>query len=182
MRSISCLVMFAALILLPAVGMAAGDAPQAPFGDKVSAALLNYNRAAPSVGSAGRLEAGGVAEAKALGFATIIDLRGPAEGIEAEKAEAEKAGIGYVNVPITDKAPTEAQVRQVAAILADKSKLPVLIHCQSGNRVGAFWALYRAANGVPAEVALEEGQTLGLGGSREEAVRARLGLAPAKTQ
>lgn len=52
------------------------------------------------------------------------------------------------------------------------------MHCESSNRVGAAWALYRAANGVPAEIAVQEGRTVGLKPNRERRVREMLGMKP----
>lgn len=154
-----------------------GDAPQAPYGDKVSGDVINYNRAAPQVGTAGRLEGNAVAEAKQLGFRSILDLRGPDEGLEPEQRAAAEVGITYINIPVTERAPTPAQVRAFAEAIENPANLPVLVHCQSSNRSGAMWALYRAYKGIPPEIAIEEGRTNGLT-SREPAVRARLG-APA---
>lgn len=151
---------------------------QAPFGDKVSAALKNYNRASPMIGSAGVLGEGGVAEAKALGFAAILDLRTAEEGAAEEEATAKSVGIPYYNIAVATKSPTDDQVTAFAAIIEDAENLPILVHCESANRVGAMWALYRAGKGVPAEIAVEEGRTLGLKPSREVAVRERLGLPP----
>ena len=68
-----------------------------------------------------------------------------------------------------------ARFKQIAE---DVSNFPVLVHCAAGNRVGALWALYRAAEKVPAVVAVDEGRTLGLRPNRERAVRDRLGLPP----
>ena len=153
-------------------------APQAPFGDKVSGAILNYNRASPSVATSGRFGPAAVAEVKDLGFATIVELRGSdEEGVAANAAAAKASGLRFVHIPVTTKAPTEGQVRAFAEVLADPAMHPILVNCQSANRVGAMWALYRAQAGVPAEVAIEEGRTAGLT-SREAAVRARLGLQP----
>jgi hypothetical protein len=42
--------------------------------------------------------------------------------------------------------------------------------------VGAIWALYRAAQGVPPAIAVQEGRTIGLKPGREAAVREQLGL------
>lgn len=162
----------AGLIALPA------RAADAPFGDKVSARIVNYNRAAPAIGSAGKLDGGGVAEAKALGFVTIVDLRGATEGTAEERAEAEKVGIAYRNIEVVSEVPSADQVAAFAAIIEDAANQPVLFHCVSANRAGAMWALYRASRGVPAGVALEEGRTLGLHGAREDAVRAELKLPP----
>lgn len=168
----------AALASIAAPMAAWGGAPQAPFGDKVSGAIFNYNRASPSIATSGRYGASAVSEVKALGFTTIIELRGPdEEGVAANAAAAKAAGLRFVHIPVTTKAPTEAQISQFAKVIADPAMHPVLVNCQSANRVGAMWALYRAQNGVPAEVAVEEGRTAGLT-SREAAVRARLGLPP----
>jgi uncharacterized protein (TIGR01244 family) len=155
--------------------------PQAPFGDKVSAAILNYNRATPNVATSGRYDAAAIAEIKALGFRTVVELRGADEKGVAENASAAKAvGLKYVRIPVTTRVPSEAQVRQFARVVENPANYPILVNCVSANRVGAMWALYRAQAGVPAEIAVEEGRTAGLK-SREAAVRDRLGL-PALTQ
>lgn len=160
-------------------GAAQAGAPQAPFGDKVSAAVPNYNRALPDVGTSGAYAADAVAEVEALGFAAAVDLRGADEAGVAANAEAlEAAGIRYFHIPVTTTAPSDAQVAEFARILADPANRPLLVNCASANRVGALWALYRAEQGVPAEVAVEEGRTAGLKPSREGAVRERLGLPP----
>ncbi len=171
-------------LLAVVLGIAApswAGAPQAPFGDKVSAAILNYNRATPYVATSGKYDATAIAELKKLGFATIVELRGPNEdGVAANAQAAKAAGLNYVNIPVVTKAPTDEQVTAFAAIVEDSQTYPILVNCVSANRVGAMWALYRAQAGVPAEVAVEEGRTAGLK-SREAAVRARLGL-PAPAQ
>ncbi len=173
-----CRAAFAAL-LAPALVLAAqAMAGEAPFGDKVSAAIFNYTRASPFIASAGTLGEGGVAEAKALGFKTIVDLRTAEEGTLVEKVEAIGLGLCYVNLPVAGGPPSDEQVARFRAIAEDASNFPVLVHCAAGNRVGALWALYRAGRDVPAEVAVEEGRTLGLRPNREKAVRARLGLPP----
>jgi len=167
--------------LLIATGTAtAWAAPaKAPFGDKVSAAITYYGRASPYIGTAGLLKEGAIAEAKALGFKTIINLLGPTEGAAAEKAAVEAAGLRYYNIPVTTRAPTLAQVKEFAALLADASIYPVLVHCETANRVGAMWAMYRYEKGVPYEIAFEEGRAIGLT-SRENAARKTLGLPPAE--
>jgi len=166
-------------LLVPALVLAAQVvAGEAPFGDRVSAALFNYTRASPFIASAGTLGVGGVAEAKALGFKTIVDLRTAEEGTVVEKVEAIGLGLRYVNLPVAAGPPSDEQVARFAAIAEDASNFPVLVHCAAGNRAGALWALYRASRNVPAEVAVEEGRTLGLRPNREKAVRDRLGLPP----
>jgi uncharacterized protein (TIGR01244 family) len=169
-------VALAALMLSTGV---AGAAPaQAPFGDEVGPAFTNYNRAWPTIGSAGALGEGAAEKAKALGFRTVVDLRTPQEGVAEEKAKIEGAGLTYINIPVATRAPTPAQVEEFAKLVADESLMPMLVHCASANRVGAMWALYRAGQGVDPMVAVEEGRVLGLKPSREGNVREQLGLPP----
>jgi uncharacterized protein (TIGR01244 family) len=159
--------------------LAADTAAEAPFGDKVIAALINYNRATPFIGTSGKYDPSAAAEIKALGFATAIDLRAQSEEGVPETAQAvQAAGLKYINIPVTTKAPTDDQIKEFARLVEDPSNYPILVNCHSANRVGAMWALYRVGAGVPVEVAIEEGRTTGLKPSREAAVRERLG-APA---
>jgi len=155
-----------------------GDRPQAPYGDKVGPAFTNYLRASPFIGTAGVIGEGGFAEAKALGFKTVINLNTAEEGAEQERVAVEAAGLGYISLEVSTKAPTPEQVQSFAAAVADAGNYPILVHCESANRVGAMWALYRAGQGVPAEIAIQEGRTVGLKPSREPAVREQLGLTP----
>jgi uncharacterized protein (TIGR01244 family) len=144
----------------------------------ISAAVTNYTRMSDDVATAGLLGEGAIGALKAAGFATILDLRGPDEGTDAEKRAAEAAGLKYFNIPVTTLLPSGSQVVQFSRVVADRANLPVLVHCVSGNRVGAMWALYRAKNGVPAATAIEEGRRIGMRGEREAAAMKSLGLAP----
>lgn len=153
--------------------------PQAPFGDKVSTAIFNYSRATPQIGTSGRFAPAAVTEIQALGFTTILDLRAQTEkGVAKVTKAIQASGLRHINIPVVTRAPTPAQVAEFAAIVENAANYPLLVTCMSANRVGAIWALYRASKGVPPEVAVEEGRTLGLKPSREKAVRVRLGLPP----
>lgn len=151
---------------------------EAPYGGQVSADIINYTRAAPYVGIAGKLQGDGVAEAQRLGFKLIIDLRAPQEdGVTEEIAEAARLGIAYQNIPLAKDGTAWDQVTDITAALSQRSNYPVLVHCASANRAGAVWALYRANQGVPALIAIEEGRAAGLT-SREAQVREVLELDP----
>ena len=154
------------------------DYPQAPFGDQVNGAFKNYLRAAPYVGTSGVVAEGGFEEAKRLGFRTVINLNTAEEGAAEEGGLVRGAGLGYVSIEVATKAPTPAQVEAFAGYVNDPENYPILVHCMSSNRVGAMWALYRAANGIPGEIAIQEGRTVGLKPSREAAVREQLDLPP----
>ncbi|MDQ2080279.1 sulfur transferase domain-containing protein [Xanthobacteraceae bacterium Astr-EGSB] len=164
------------LALMPAA--LAQTATEVPPSDKVSAAVTNYTRVRPQIASAGVLREGAVAELKGFGFTAILDLRTPQEGTQPEQRAALEAGLRYFNIPIGAVPIAEAQLVEFAKIVEDKSNHPLLIHCQSANRVGAMWTLYRAVRGAAFATAVTEGRTIGLKGDRERIVRAQLGQPP----
>lgn len=97
------------------------------------------------------------------GFVAVIDLRGPGEDRGyAEAAAVEAAGLEYSALPITGAdAVTVENARKLGAML-DSIDGPALVHCGSGNRVGALVALLEADRGASAEDALEAGRAAGL--------------------
>lgn len=97
------------------------------------------------------------------GVRTVIDLRGPTEdrGYD-EAAEARRLGLAYIALPISGKDDIDAEnARALHALLQDHEG-GVLLHCASGNRVGALLALDAAAQGASREEALELGRQAGL--------------------
>ena len=158
----------------PAPALAQAAVREAPFGDRAGPLAVNYTRLKPHVATAGLLKDGAIPILKALGFATIVDLRSPAEGAGAEQQAAAAAGLRYVNIPVTGGVPTDAQVAEFARIVEDPNTAPLLVHCASANRVGAMWTLYRVRQGIPLAIALEEGRTAGLRPDREAELRKRL--------
>ena len=97
------------------------------------------------------------------GFAAVIDLRGAGEkrGID-EKAAVESLGMTYVSLPVPG--PADATVEKAAALEQVLAGIegPVLLHCRSGNRVGALFALSAKAEGASNEEALAIGKSAGL--------------------
>lgn len=152
------------------------EAAQAPYGDAMPAVVKNYLRAAPYVGTGGVITDDGFDKLAGLGFKTIINLNTDEEGAVEEGDKAKAAGLGYVSLQVSTTAPTADQVAAFSKYANDPALYPILVHCESSNRVGAMWALYRAANGVPPMIAIQEGRTVGLKTSREGAVRMALGL------
>lgn len=164
------------LALMPAA--LAQTAAEVPAPEKVSKAVTNYTRLRSQIATAGVLRDGAVAELKGLGFTAVLDLRTPQEGTEPEQRAVLAAGMRYFNIPIGAAPIAEAQLIEFAKIVEDKSNHPLLIHCQSANRVGAMWTLYRAVRGAPFATAVAEGRSIGLKPDRESVVRAQLGQPP----
>jgi uncharacterized protein (TIGR01244 family) len=104
--------------------------------------------------------------AKAKGVRTVINLCPPAEAVDYdEPAVVSGLGMHYVNIPVAG--PTDltlANAQMLAAALAEAGPgHPVLLHCASGNRVGALIAVKaRFVDGASAEDALAQGRAAGL--------------------
>jgi protein tyrosine phosphatase (PTP) superfamily phosphohydrolase (DUF442 family) len=80
----------------------------------------------------------------ALGIKTIIDLRD--DPTKYEKTEAEKAGMKYVNIPMSDKdKPSDDKILAFFAIANHQENLPFYVHCIGGrHRTGLIGAIYRS--------------------------------------
>jgi uncharacterized protein (TIGR01244 family) len=97
------------------------------------------------------------------GYVAVIDLRGPGEDRGLDEAEAAAAaGLAYSPLPIPDAAALNVDNARRLGELLDSFEGPVLVHCGSGNRVGALAALLAAEEGADLDEALEAGRTAGL--------------------
>jgi uncharacterized protein (TIGR01244 family) len=130
--------------------------------------------------SAGQPSVEDLAEAAAKRIRTVINLRGPEEPVAFdERAEVQRLGLGYVSLPIAGAQDlARATIEKFARELQQaRREGPVLIHCGSGNRVGAVIALQRGwLGGSSAHEALASGRSAGLAGL--EPVVANLLAAP----
>ena len=93
----------------------------------------------------------------------IINLRMPAEDAGYDEvALIEELGVEYHAVPIDSTALEGAALERFFEIF-ESAERPVLVHCASGNRVGALYYAYLAgpAN-VPREEALATARENGL--------------------
>lgn len=101
----------------------------------------------------------------ANGYRAVLSLRTASEGIDQkhEQEMIEKAGLRYINIPVVSSAPKPEQVDEFIGAVTNKANYPMLIHCGSANRVGAFWLIYRViSQGWPEDKALEEAIKIGL--------------------
>ena len=79
------------------------------------------------------------------GYSTIINLRFEREhDAEAEREAADAAGLHYVNLPISRYALGLREAAQLKQAISSAPNGSILIHCGSGNRVGALWGLMQA--------------------------------------
>ncbi|NNL57365.1 MAG: hypothetical protein HKO71_06410 [Pseudomonadales bacterium] len=84
--------------------------------------------------------------AREKGVVAVINLRNPSEMNWDEQAAVEGLGMKYYNIPLLTAAPTfdPAVVAQIEAAVAAQHHAPVLLHCSSSNRVGAWLAIHLA--------------------------------------
>ena len=108
------------------------------------------------------------------GYATVIDLRGEGEdrGFD-EAAVVEGLGLHYVALPIENGDAVSFENARKLDELLQQYPGPVLVHCGSGNRVGALLALRASLGGADDDSALALGREGGLTGL-ESLVQERL--------
>lgn len=112
--------------------------------------------------------------ARDAGVVAVIDLRGVDEdrGID-ERDVAESLGLAYHALPVAGPDDVTYENAAVLDELLATIDGPVLLHCISGNRVGALFALRAREKGASPESALAIGRDAGLT-RYESLVRERL--------
>ena len=119
--------------------------------------------------SAGQPDAQALQVFAESGYAAVIDLRGGNEnrGYD-EAAKVAELGMEYVSMPVVGRDGISFEnARKLDELLAGYDA-PVLVHCGSGNRVGALLALRESLAGADDATALAVGRSAGL--TRLEAI------------
>jgi len=116
--------------------------------------------------------------ARDAGYHTVVNLRPPGEFEEFDEAQAvHELGMSYACIPIAGPPDlTPAAAEALDEMMNKAGDRPVLVHCASGNRVGALFAL-RAGfkQGMNVDDALACGDSRGLTApALREMVRAKL--------
>ena len=115
--------------------------------------------------SAGQPTAEQLQTLSAHGIGVVIDLRADSETPELDEAALVRAiGLDYHNLPVGGAAGlTRDNVQALDRLIADAGDRPLLVHCASGNRVGAMMALReRWLRGATPEQALAVGRDWGM--------------------
>lgn len=87
----------------------------------------------------------GVKQLAELGVKTIIDLRGDGDVTKKEKLWAEKNGIKFINVSLSNWfGPKGGRIEKIVAEIDKPENQPVFVHCKRGaDRTGTIVAVYR---------------------------------------
>jgi protein tyrosine/serine phosphatase len=98
------------------------------------------------------------ADLAALGVKTVINLTSHDADIN-EKSMVEKAGMKYVQIPMTThEPPTPTKISQFLSLASNPDARPIYVHCVGGkHRTGVMTALYRmTGEGWTADQAFQE--------------------------
>ena len=117
----------------------------------------------PNVVTSGQPDPASISELADAGFVAVIDLRGVNEdrGFD-EQAVVESQGMQYISLPVAGAAGVSYENATLLDDILREVSGPVLLHCASGNRVGALLSLRAHSQGARPEEALELGAEAGL--------------------
>jgi uncharacterized protein (TIGR01244 family) len=154
---------------LTGANLAYGKTPVTPLIAIPNARILFSNSLSPNTPSADILVGGqpsveDIQAAHRAGYKTIINLR-PKGEFKAwdEAALAEQLGINYIVIPVDGEADiTSENALRLDQALQATAHSPTIVHCASGNRVGALFALRAQLQGSDPKTALAIGREAGL--------------------
>lgn len=112
----------------------------------------------------GQPSPGQFAAARAAGIKSVINLRNTTEpGVPEQAKLMAELGLAYHHLPIAGGAGITLENAKAFAALVDGAEKPALIHCGSGNRIGALAAMKAFhLDGKAAGEALQIGRAWGL--------------------
>jgi protein tyrosine/serine phosphatase len=120
-----------------------------------TADLPNFHAVNPYLLRGGEPSIHGLKMLKDMGVESIVDLRAPTPQALAEKAQCEKLGIKYENLPMSSKPPTEKQVETFLSMVTKQEKIskdskqphPLFVHCAHGSdRTGCMVGIFRVTH------------------------------------
>jgi protein tyrosine phosphatase (PTP) superfamily phosphohydrolase (DUF442 family) len=128
------------------------------------AAVPNACQPLPNLVTGGQPTADDLEQFGRAGGGLVIDLRDPMEPRPFdEPAMACRLGLDYVNVPVGAGSLDDATLDRVLTLLRGAGERPVLLHCASGNRVGAaLLPLFILDHGLEEEDAIGQAMRVGL--------------------
>jgi len=104
--------------------------------------LPNLHKVSDQLYRGAQPEAEGIAQLKALGIRTIVNLR----GFHSDRDEIDTFAIGYEHITFNTWQPERADMVRFLRIVTNPDSTPVFVHCQHGaDRTGTMVALYRIA-------------------------------------
>lgn len=143
-------------------------APQAPAAKAAPAAPAFLSRAkhpSDNIWVAGQPSLQDLQAVKAAGVSVVVNMRAQGEptGFSDEKATVEGLGLSYTFIPVAGAAGiTDDNADKLKAVLQAHPDDKILLHCASGNRVGALMALIAFKDGKSVDEAMAVGAEAGM--------------------
>lgn len=123
------------VLLVPSFALAQDDSV---------ASIRNFLRVNKDFCTGGQPRLEHLAQLKAEGVKSILNLRRPTEHrAEEQAAKAKEVGLRYFNIPVAFGEPKEEQVTEFLKLTDDPENRPMFIHCTAAIRAGAFWMIRR---------------------------------------
>jgi tyrosine-protein phosphatase SIW14 len=144
-RHLATAALLAALSLtVPVVVRAGGPPSNAAVASVSNVRIDNFGRVDEHYYRGAQPEGRDYADLAALGVKTVINLTSD-DAEPNEQSLTERAGMSYVQIPMTGHVPpTAAQLAEFFRIVDDPAKQPVYVHCVGGrHRTGVMTAVYR---------------------------------------
>lgn len=104
-------------------------------------AIPQLRQVTDEVWTGGQPSAEQLQQVQAAGIKAVINLCPNGECGWDEKAVVEAQGLHYATVPVSAACDLSEEAARRFHDLLESAPKPVLIHCASGNRVGALYAL-----------------------------------------
>lgn len=123
----------------PATQAAAVVTPQVSERD-----LPNFHAVTPGLLRGAAPTPEGLEALRKMGVKTVIDLRIAPKTVAKERAQLDRMGVHFINLPMSGEPPTDAQIQTFLKTIADPAQQPVFVHCQHGaDRTGTMIGIYR---------------------------------------
>jgi protein tyrosine phosphatase (PTP) superfamily phosphohydrolase (DUF442 family) len=129
----------------------------------VAQSELNFKQPEANMYSGGQPSQNDLEQLKEKGVSSVINLRPLSEMDWDEQAFVESLGMDYQLLPIADASDISWEnAEKLSGMLTGKNEEQVLLHCASGNRVGALIALIDFMNNKNVEQAIAVGRQWGM--------------------
>jgi uncharacterized protein (TIGR01244 family) len=111
--------------------------------------ITAFRRLSPNLATAGQPTSDQVTAIARAGFKHLINLALPSSpgALPDESAEAARAGLDYLHLPIDFEQPELERAAQLFRALDERQGQSVFVHCAANKRVSALLAVYRTARG-----------------------------------
>ena len=116
-----------------------------------------------------------IAELKAFGFETVIDLGTPEKTAHLHQLETEALKMRYFSIPVDSVVPSQEQVNDFTQKVIDASNDMLLVYAPDSALLGTMWAAYRINLGAPIDFAIKQGKDLGMDAAQEAILRNQSG-------